>query len=601
MEFVAFNFFTTLIVLVLIINDIKARVNTYKYYKRIFSYLCKNKNWYMNKKLLPNYIFEVSWEVCNKVGGIYTVLSSCAKTLSKNFGDQVIFIGPDNQAQKTDFTEDTSLDSEWSKIKELLPVRIGRWNIPGSPRVILTQYSYLEPQKNEFYTQAWNLYKVDSLHAYGDYDESSLFSLAAAKVAECVYKNILYKHSIKNIIYQAHEWMSGLGMLYIKHHLPQIATIFTTHATSIGRSIVSNNKLLYKYMDGYNGDQMAEELNMQSKHSIEKRSAFEADCFTTVSQITSKECLSLLDKEADVILPNGFEADFVPKGIVKNRKRENARKRIFDVLNALTGQPINKDAFIVSTSGRNDYKCKGYDVFIETAAKLQQETTINRDILILIEVPCWTKEPRKDLIERLQKSDFEYHDPLPQPYITHWLYNMSEDRILSTMLNHGIDNNHSNQVRILFIPCYLDGNDGIFNITYYDFLTACDLCVYPSYYEPWGYTPLESVAFGIPTITTNLTGFGLWIKEQGLGNSILEGIQVVDRNDDNYFETIENIKSSIIKASTISQESFKETHTRLTSIASQASWKKFFKYYIKAYELALHKCELRNKQVTPSL
>lgn len=562
--------------------------------KGFFVFLQKNKNRYMNKNFLPNYIFEVSWEVCNKVGGIYTVLSSCAKTIKKNFGDQVIFIGPDNQSEKSDFTEDTSLDAEWVKIKKLLPIRIGRWNIPGSPRVILTQYKHLEPQKNELYTQAWNLYKVDSLHAYGDYDESSLFSIAAAKVAECVYKNILYKHSINNIVYQAHEWMSGLGMLYIKHHLPQIATIFTTHATSIGRSIVSNNKLLYKYMEGYDGDQMAEELNMQSKHSIEKRSAFEADCFTTVSQITSEECFSLLGKKADVVLPNGFEADFVPKGAIKNRKREKARKRIFEVLKALMGQPINEDTFIVSTSGRNDYKCKGYDVFIEAAAKLQKEAQISRDILILIEVPCWTKEPRKDLIERLKDTNLEYSSPLPQPYITHWLHNMSEDRILNTMRYHNVGNNLSSNVRTIFIPCYLDGNDGIFNITYYDLLTACDLCVFPSYYEPWGYTPLESIAFGIPTITTNLAGFGLWLKEQGIGASILDGILVIDRTDDNYFETIENIKDSIVKASTlISQESLKNIQKGLSSIARKASWKTFFKYYIKAYELALHKCETR--------
>ena len=118
--------------------------------------------------------------------------------------------------------------------------------------------------------------------------------------------------------------MAGLGLLYVRKHLPEVATIFTTHATSIGRSIAGNNKPLYEYLFAYNGDQMADELNMQSKHSIEKQTAWNVDCFTTVSDITANECRELLDKEVDVVLPNGFEDDFVPKGNAFTSKRKRA-------------------------------------------------------------------------------------------------------------------------------------------------------------------------------------------------------------------------------------------------------------------------------------
>jgi len=159
--------------------------------------------------------------------------------------------------------------------------------------------------------------------------------------------------------------MTGLGLLYIRKYLPEVATLFTTHATSIGRSIAGNNKPLYDYLFAYNGDQMAGELNMQSKHSIEKQTALHVDCFTTVSDITARECKELLDKPVDVVLPNGFENDFVPRGEEFARKRKIARKRVFAIANALLGQDFDDDTLIVSTSGRYEFRNKGVDVYIE--------------------------------------------------------------------------------------------------------------------------------------------------------------------------------------------------------------------------------------------
>ena len=262
----------------------------------------------IKEKLTHDYIFESSWEVCNKVGGIYTVLSTRAKTLQMEFHDKLFFIGPDLWKGKENplFIESETLYSEWKKYafeNENIPVRIGRWNIPGEPIVILVDFQPFFVDKNQIYAEIWELYQVDSLHAYGDYDEASMFSYAAGKVVESFYRFNLTQDD--KVIYQAHEWMTGLGALYIHWAVPQIATIFTTHATSIGRSIAGNNKPLYDYLFAYNGDQMAHELNMESKHSIEKQTAHHVDCFTTVSEITNRECAQLLDKPADVVLMNG--------------------------------------------------------------------------------------------------------------------------------------------------------------------------------------------------------------------------------------------------------------------------------------------------------
>ena len=361
--------------------------------------------------LKPDYIFESSWEVCNKVGGIYTVLSSRAKTLQDEMKDRIIFIGPDfwKENESPYFREEKALFAEWQwEAKEQgLKVRVGRWTVPGEPVAILVDFEPFYEQKNEIYGWLWENYGVDSLHAYGDYDEASMFSYAAALVTESFYTfNVQRSTFNKNtkVVYHANEWMCGLGALYINNKLPQIATVFTTHATSIGRSIAGNQKPLYDYLFAYNGDQMAEELNMQSKHSIEKQTALHVDCFTTVSDITANECKELLDKPVDVVLPNGFDNSFVPKPQVFARKRKAARRRLLDVANALLGETLDDDTLIVSTSGRYEFRNKGIDVFVEAMNRLLRDRDLKKKVLAFIEVPGWVGEPRKDLQERLKAN-----------------------------------------------------------------------------------------------------------------------------------------------------------------------------------------------------
>lgn len=247
-------------------------------------------------KRRADFIFSVSWEVSNKVGGIYTVLSTQAKTLKETSGATLVYIGPDLWKGKDNplFEEDDLLYADWqNRAWEIdgLSVRIGHWLIPGKPIVFLVDFMPFFAMKDWIYSRAWELFRVDSLHAYGDYDEASMFSYAAAMVVRS-FLNYNVNTNDK-VIYHAHEWMTGMGALFIKHFEPRVSTVFTTHATSVGRSICGNNKNLYEFFDGYNGDQMAAELNIESKHSIEKQTAHRVDCFTTVSDITARECTQL--------------------------------------------------------------------------------------------------------------------------------------------------------------------------------------------------------------------------------------------------------------------------------------------------------------------
>nr|WP_288282028.1 glycogen/starch synthase [uncultured Prevotella sp.] len=551
----------------------------------------------MNKKLLtPDYIFESSWEVCNKVGGIYTVLSTRAKTLQEKFEDKIIFIGPDFWKEKESpyFREEPSLFAEWQwEAKEQgLKVRVGRWTVPGEPIAVLVDFTPYFEKKNEIYTWLWENYRVDSLHAYGDYDEASMFSYAAGLVVESFYHHSL--SSKQKVVYHANEWMCGLGALYIKSKLPQIATIFTTHATSIGRSIAGNQKPLYDYLFAYHGDQMAEELNMQSKHSIEKQTAWHVDCFTTVSDITANECKELLDKPVDVVLPNGFDNSFVPKAASFTKKRKAARQKMLQVANALLGENLDDETIIVSTSGRYEFRNKGIDVFVEAMNRLLRDRDLKKKVLAFIVVPGWVGEPRKDLQERLE-SGKSYDTPLEVPQVTHWLHNMGHDSVLNMMKYYDMHNRHDDNVKVVFLPDYLDGRDGIMNLTYYDVVLGNDLCIYPSYYEPWGYTPLEAVAFKVPCITTDLAGFGLWAnKEFGHEGQLQDGVRVIHRTDYNYSEVADYIKDTVAEFSTMSKTEVDACRKAAETLSKKALWKEFIKYYYEAYDIALKKVVARS-------
>lgn len=547
------------------------------------------------KRLTPDYLFESSWEVCNKVGGIYTVLSTKAATLQRLYPDRVLFIGPDlaGRSSQPDFIESETLLANWKQQAkaEGLSLRIGRWDVPGTPVVILVAFESVYARRNQIFTDVWKWFGVDSLHAFGDYDESCMFAWACGEV---IHSFIRFK-GLKDPGVVAHfdEWTTGMGLLYCRHFLPQVGTVFTTHATSIGRSICCNNLPLYDFLTDYQGDQMARQLNMVSKHSLEKTTAANADCFTTVSDITARECAALLDHTPDVVTPNGFEPLFVKHGEDAIEARTIARMRLFDVAKALFGCELPDDTLFVGVSGRYEFQNKGLDVFVDSLAQVRRHSSIHRDVVGVIMVPADVSAPRQEVLRRLAvassqvDSSLPFKGPIYYPFLTHWLNNVDSDKLVSLILYRGFTNEEHEKVKLMFVPCYLDGNDGVFNLPYYDLLQGFDLTVFPSYYEPWGYTPLESIAFSIPTITTNLAGFGAWSLSQGCDADISDGVAVLARSDHNYAEVVKEIALQVAHLSQKSQAEWAVMAERAGQLSESARWSSFIEPYVEAYEMAI--------------
>ena len=539
------------------------------------------------------FIFETSWEVCNKVGGIHTVISTKALNIVNELGDNYILIGPDvwrEDVTNPEFIPDESLFVEWKgrAVSEGLRVKTGRWNIAGKPIVILLDFTPYFGQQNEIFAGFWETYKLDSIAGQWDYVEPALFGYAAGKLIESF---TIFYYENHNIIAQFHEWMTGTGILYLKKFAPWVATSFTTHATVLGRCIAGNNRPLYGRMKEYNPAQIAREFNVVAKQSLEKISAVEADVFTSVSEITSRECSHFLGKDVDIVTPNGFEDSFVPANEKFGKIRNIARSKLKSVAEAVLGYSLSEDCVLVVISGRYEFRNKGVDIFIDSLGELNKKDSIKKECVAFILMPAYHKGPRQDIVDIL------YHNGPGNGgdrYLTHSLHYPLTDPVLQKIAANNLHNNQNSKVKIIFVPSYLNGNDGIFNIPYFDLLIGFDLSVFPSYYEPWGYTPLESLMFSIPTVTTSLSGFGLWVKKyfENPGN----GISIIERTDDNENMVIADIRNFMSMFIRLNNAEIKEAREKAHAISRIAMWDSLVEYYFTAYEHALvHSSERRDE------
>jgi len=530
------------------------------------------------------FLFETSWEVCNKVGGIHTVISTKALNIIDELGDNYILIGPDvwrEDVKNPEFISDESLFVEWKgrAASEGLRVKTGRWNIAGKPIVILIDFTPYFGQQNEIFARFWETYKLDSISGQWDYVEPALFGYAAGKVIESFTS---FYHEHHNIIAQFHEWMTGTGILYLKKNAPWIATSFTTHATVLGRCIAGNNRPLYGKMKEYNPVQAAREFNVVAKQSLEKISAAEADVFTTVSGITSKECSHFLGKDVDIVTPNGFEDSFVPASDIFTEKRTAARSKLKSVAEALLGYPVHDDTVFIANSGRYEFRNKGIDIFIDTLGELNRKDKLKKECVAFILMPAYHKGPRQDIADILYNNGPAHGG---ERYLTHSLHYPSTDPVLQRIRANNLHNDQKSQVKVIFAPSYLNGNDGIFNMPYYDLLIGFDLSVFPSYYEPWGYTPLESLMFSIPSITTSLSGFGLWVRDyfKEPGN----GIAIVERTDDNEHKVVSDIRDFMAMFIGLNDNEIREAREKAHAVSRIAMWDTFVEHYFTAYSKAL--------------
>jgi phosphorylase/glycogen(starch) synthase len=542
--------------------------------------------------LKPDYLFEVSWEVCNQIGGMHTVVATKALSMVSEYGNNYITIGPDlvrETVENSEFEIDDQLYAGWRRHAEIsgFRIKLGRWQVPGNPIVILVDFSDFLSSKDEIFSNLWEEYRLDSLSGQWDYIEPALFGYATGKIIE----NFVLYNLTRNETSLAHfhEWMSGAGILYLKKSIPQVGTVFTTHATVLGRTLAASNRLLYDKLSGFIPEEVAREYKVVSKQSLEKISANEADIFTTVSDITGDECKHFLGRDIDLLTPNGFEGSIVPGEPEFSKKRLEAREKMLQVASALVDENLPGDTFILATSGRYEFKNKGIDLFIDAISKLR-ETKPGKQIVAFLFNPSNHYGPRKDLQEALLK---DLSVAGGSPIITHYLHDAEMDPISKRIHQYGFENKKGDKIKLIYVPCYLNGDDGIFNLSYYDILIGCDQTVFASYYEPWGYTPLESLAYGVPTVTTSLTGVGRWIKE--VCESICDVITIIERNDTNEDDVITEIMNAIQTIYNTGHDKRNLLRNSALQLSQKAYWSLLLNKYKIAYDKSLKKVSERSE------
>ncbi|OMP76177.1 alpha-glucan family phosphorylase [[Flexibacter] sp. ATCC 35208] len=526
--------------------------------------------------LFPDYLFEISWEVCNKVGGIYTVISTKASFLQQKLGDHYIFIGPDllkRDGQNTGFIEDKNLFKVWSEkaATEGLKIKTGRWDIAGSPLVILIDFTTFYDKKNEIFGALWEKYRLDSITGKWDYIDPALFGYAAGNVIASYYQ--LHLNATDKIVAQFHEWMTGAGILYLEKNIPQIATIFTTHATVLGRTLSGSGIPMYASINQIIPDEQAATYQVTAKHSLEKTAANTADCFCCVSDITASECTYFLGKTPDIITPNGFQV--LP--IAENQKTIS-RHKLLSVAADILKETLPDNTLLIIKSGRYEFHNKGIDLFINAIGTLKKQP-LPLKIIAFLFIPA----AHVPLNEQTKDTTLKV--------ATHHPYAPERDDICQLLRQNNLNIPDHSNISIIYAPVYLDGNDGVFNMHYYDLLQGFDLAIFPSFYEPWGYTPLESLAYGIPTVTTDLSGFGQSVNQLNPGER--KGLFILPRKHISDDVATDQLAGYISQFAGTPLPLRVELSKSALQLSKYYQWPALLEHYFQAYHLALEESQQR--------
>lgn len=591
----------------------------------------------MEKK--ADILFEVSWEVCNKVGGIYTVVKSKSAKMVEVYGDNYFIIGPYFASKAIGQFEEELPQGMWKSAfdelrKEGIICHFGKWLTEGNPTAILIDFVNYMRRVNEIKREVWDSYKIDSLRASSDYDEPLVWAYAAGMLIE----KMLSQLEGKKIVAHFHEWLSGAGILYLKKKKLKIGTVFTTHATVLGRTLANSNVDLYNVWDKINPDNEVYKYNVEAKHGVEKNSAAFADVFTTVSEITGMEATYFLKKKPDVLLPNGLDISKFPtfeEIIIKHKlQRDKIREfMLYYFFPYYTFEP--KETLIYFIAGRYEFHDKGIDIYIKALGKLNErmkQSKSKKTIIAFIWVPANFRNIKRELLEnktlyqdikdaleeavddvekniiysfvsnkKIQKENLFDEDFLTEmkirisrfvkkglpPVSTHDLYD-DNDTILKAINSANLRNKEDDQVKIIYYPIYLSGADGLLNLNYYEAMQGSHLGIFPSYYEPWGYTPLEAGALGVSSVTTDLAGFGRFFCAE-CAQTDTPGIFILKRlnkSDDEVEDELVDVMYNFVQ---LTKEKRIANKLQARQTASMADWKIFISHYTDAHEMAVER------------
>ncbi len=586
-------------------------------------------------------IFEVSYEVCNRVGGIYRVLESKAEKMTQHYGDKYFLIGPYYKDKAREEFKEESPPHEMKKIFQDLENKgirchYGRWMVKGKPITILVDFNDYFYRVDDIKKEMWDNFGVDSLQASHDFNEPVCFSYAVAELMHELTK----EYSKDRIVGHFHEWLCGAGLLRLKLLKSNIKTVFTTHATSLGRTLAFHSVNFYTTLEEIDPDKEVQKYSgLIAKHYMEKASALNCDIFTTVSEITKIEAKIFLGRDPEIVLPNGLDIEkFLSfEDIVIKHRLQRRRLRNFVAAYFFPYYTFDlEETLFYFIIGRKEFRAKGIDIFIDSLGKLNEEMkkeNSNRTIVAFLFIPTDTKRIHPSILENIEyfrdmqdslEGAFEdaqerlFHNILRQeettkekifdeemlleierklhrmqregenpPISTHY-FNSIPDEILDRLNKAGLSNTKDDKVKVIYYPTYLTGHDGLSNLSYEEALEACHMGVFPSFYEPWGYTPLEAAALGVSSVTTDFAGFGrfrlnLKIKKDRPGIYILER---KNRLDDEITHGLYNFLYGFMKTS---RKERVENKIEARKIAAAADWQSFIFYYIKAHNEALQK------------
>lgn len=586
---------------------------------------------------MSKFIFEISWEIGNKVGGIYTVLASKAKYLKNVYGKNYFVIGPYFNFLNNKLSDFRILTppEEWKKIINKLKesgidVYYGEWLVDGLPHGFLINFQKYLDQINSLKYELWQKFNIDSLRTAQDYNEPIAWSKAVSEFLIELAK----EEKFQNSIFHFHEWLAGGGLILIKD-LKQ-TKIFTTHATVLGRTLSSAGINFWEKIEIFEPTKTAYEYGVEAKHSIERLSAQFCNYLTTVSQITATEVEHFLGRKVDHILPNGIDLNrFSTFEEISTNHQKNKNQILEFILYFFSPYfqkycPV-KDALIFFISGREEIKNKGFDIALLALGKLNnflKENNITANIYLFIFVPSQIIDIDHNILENLiiyrsiedylkniqseinsrllhaiiHKRQIEGEKLLTNDEFLEIQKNLSKIKTankipLSTHIlpNHnpfinllekaGLRNQENDRVKVIIYPTYVSSSDGLLNLDYYNVVNGCHLGLFPSLYEPWGYTPLETLAAGVMAITTDLTGFASYVNEKQLLKESNPGLWILKRKSQPEEKVIDDLVKILLKITLMKRSERIQNKYEARTLASNFDWQNLIKNYLELYEL----------------
>jgi len=588
-------------------------------------------------------LFEIAWETCNKLGGIYTVLRSKAPVMTERWGNRYCLIGPYNhQSAAVEFDPATPSGAIAEAVNQLndqgIKTHFGRWLVTGRPQVVLIEHTSLWHQVGDLKYHLWDRHNIPMPGGDPMVDEVVMFGEACRRFLNIVGHK---EGQRRPLVAHFHEWMAGTAIPMLRADGWPGASVFTTHATLLGRYLAAHNNAFYDHLAQFDAAAEAKHFNIEAQHGIECAAAHGAQVFTTVSDVTGEECRHLLGRLPDLLLPNGLNTQRFSALHEFQNLHQKYKEQIhqFTTAHFLPSYPFDLDKTLYFfTSGRYEHRNKGMDLTIESLARLNhrmkqagsdktvvffiitrapiksvsvgtlQSTAMMNEFQSTADVI--TEQINKRLVNevakgrvpdlnslvdetwmlRLRRSIHAWkHDYLP-PIVTHDLKDDQKDEVLNQVRSCQLFNRPDDPVKVIFHPDFISSTRPLFGMDYDEFVRGCHMGIFPSYYEPWGYTPLEAIALGVPAVTSDLSGFGSYVLQLLHGHSE-KGLHVIRRRTTNYHDSCNELTDIMFRFTGLDRRARIAQRNQVESLSQLFDWRQLGKRYHEAHALAVDRQE----------